>query len=169
MKSLHRIIGVAAVTAVALGVGGAALAAAPRVEVSVRVEREVVKADASGRRVVERRPVDAASPGDVLVYTLVARNTGEGPAIHPSLEDPIPVGTELVVDSIDHDVASPAASLDGGKTWQAFPATVERRTDDGRVETVPAPPASYTHLRWTLSGPLGPGESKDVSFKVRIR
>jgi len=147
----------------------AALASTPRVQVEVRVEREIVRADASGRKVVERKPVDVARPGDVLVYTLQARNVGDGPAVDARLEDPIPQGTVLVIDSLEHGAAVPSASLDGGATWQSFPATVETHGEDGRVERVPAPPESYTHLRWTLPGALGPGEGKDVRFKVRIR
>lgn len=148
---------------------GLAFAAGPKVEVSILVEREVVREDASGKREVVRELVRAASAGDVLVYTLTARNAGDGPAIDPRIEDPIPAGTILVLDSLENDGTVPTASLDGGKAWQPFPAVIEKRGTDGSTETVPAPAEAYTHLRWTLPGPLGPGESKDVRFKVRIR
>lgn len=146
-----------------------AAAAEPKVEVTVRVEREVVKEDASGRRVVERQPVRAASAGDVLVYTLDARNVGDAPAATARLEDPIPKGTVLVLDSVGSEDGPVLASLDGGASWTPFPATVEKKTEDGRVERVPAPAEAYTHLRWSLPGSLEPGANHDVSFKVRIR
>ncbi len=142
--------------------------ASPKVEVSVTVEREAVRVDASGNRHVERTPVQIANPGDVLVYTVKAQNTGDAPALDASLEDPLPGGTELIVESLESGAAAPSASLDGGRTWQPFPAKVERRSAEGKVETVAAPPSAYTHLRWTLAGPLGPGESKDVRFKGRV-
>lgn len=146
-----------------------ATAGSPRLEVQVRVEREVVKDDPSGRRVVHREPVGVATPGDTLVYTLEARNAGDASAVGANLDDPIPEGTTLVVDSIDRAGASISASLDGAKTWVAFPATLERRADDGSVQRVPAPAEAYTHLRWSLPGAIAPGESRNVSFKVRIR
>lgn len=146
-----------------------ATAGSPRLEVQVRVEREVVKDDPSGRRVVHREPVGVATPGDTLVYTLEARNAGDAIAVGANLDDPIPEGTTLVVDSIDRAGASISASLDGAKTWVAFPATLERRAEDGSVQRVPAPAEAYTHLRWSLPGAIAPGESRNVSFKVRIR
>ena len=145
-----------------------AAAGAPKIELAVQVERELVHIDAGGKKIVERNPVDIAKPGDVLVYTLTATNVGVGPALEARLEDPLPTGAELILDSLEHGRATPTASLDGGKTWQPFPAQVDRRGADGKVESVPAPADSYTHLRWTLAEPLAPGETKDIQFKVRI-
>jgi uncharacterized repeat protein (TIGR01451 family) len=158
--------------AAALGAVGTvvlATAGSPRLEVSVRVEREVVKDDPSGRRIVHREPVRVATPGDTLVYTLEARNSGDGSAVGANLDDPIPEGTTLVIDSVDRTGAVISASLDGAKSWVAFPATLESKADDGTVTRVPAPAEAYTHLRWSLPGAIAPGESRNVSFKVRIR
>ncbi len=167
-RPIRRHVVLSALLAVCAASLTLAAAPAPKVEVSVSVERESVRVDASGKTHVERTPVQVANPGDVLVYTVKAHNAGDGPALEASLEDPLPPGTELVVDSLENGQASALASLDGGKTWQPYPARVERRLPDGKVETVAAPPAAYTHLRWTLSGPLAAGESKDVRFKVRV-
>ena len=145
-----------------------AVTGAPKIEIEVQVERELVRIDAGGKKIVERNPVDIAKPGDVLVYTLTATNVGVGPALEARLEDPLPTGAELILDSLEHGRTTPTASLDGGKTWQPFPAQVERRGADGKVESIPAPAERYTHLRWTLAEPLAPGESKDVRFKVRV-
>ena len=153
----------------AIATAAAATAGAPRLEVNVRVEREVVRDDPSGRRVVHREPVGVANPGDTLVYTLEARNAGDGQAVGARLDDPIPDGTTLVVDSVDAAGSSMFASLDGAKTWVAFPATVEIRAEDGSVRRQPAPAEAYTHLRWSLPGAIAPGASRNVSFKVRIR
>jgi uncharacterized repeat protein (TIGR01451 family) len=148
---------------------GTVLAAAPKVEVDVSVQKEIVVQSPDGGRAVERRPVDVARPGDVLVYTLRARNAGDGPALGTTLDDPLPEGTVLLPDSVESGGSAVHASLDGGKSWGPYPVLVERAGADGRVERVPAPADSYTHLRWVLAEPLGPGEDTNVSFKVRIR
>ena len=153
----------------AVATAALAITGGPHIEVNVRVEREVVKDDPSGRRLVHREPVGVASPGDTLVYTLEARNAGDARAVGAHLDDPIPDGTTLVVESVEKAGASMFASLDGAKSWVAFPATVEQRAADGSVRRVPAPAEAYTHLRWSLPGSIEPGESRNVSFKVRIR
>lgn len=159
----------ALIVAAAFALTAQAQASVPKVEVAIQAHKEVVRVDASGRKAVELKPASEAATGDVIVYTLRASNTGTGPAMSPRIEDPIPSGTVLVLDSLAKDGYAIEASLDGGTTWQPFPATVTRRNDKGVEETVPAPAELYTTLRWVLNGPLQPGDGKDVSFKVRIR
>jgi len=140
--------------------------APPRLEVTVSVQREAVHVDASGRSTVVLEPVKTANPGDVLVYRLHATNVGLGPAREAKIDDSIPTGTVLMPDSVGKNVH---ASLDGGKTWQAFPATIARKREDGQLERVPAPASAYTHLRWMLEDAVPPGGSAEVGFKVQVQ
>ena len=143
-------------------------AAGPKVEVTVEVEQEVIREGTDGAPTVERQPVGLASPGDILVYTVRAQNLGEEPAFDPRLQDPIPQGTVLLPESVTR--INVTASLDGGVNWEPFPVRVLVGEDeDGEPLYEETPPETYTHLRWQLDGPLGPGEAKEVSFKVRIR
>lgn len=142
---------------------------APSVAVSIDVAREITVADPSGRLVTRHEPVKVAGPGDVLVYTLRAENVGSSPAFHARLRDQIPAGTVLITDSVVPEGAQISASLDGGETWNEFPVIVERTLDDGSSHRAPAPPEAYTHLQWLLAGQIGPGEQREVSFKVRIQ
>jgi uncharacterized repeat protein (TIGR01451 family) len=140
--------------------------APPRLEVTVSVQREAVRVDANGRSTVVLEPVKTAIPGDVLVYRLRATNLGLGPAREAKIDDPIPSGTVLMPDSVGKNVH---ASLDGGKTWQEFPATITRKRDDGQVERVPAPASAYTNLRWMLEDAVPPGGTAEVGFKVQVQ
>jgi uncharacterized repeat protein (TIGR01451 family) len=144
-------------------------AATPRVNVTIQVEREVTEPDPAGRPVIHREPVETAGPGDVLVYTLQAKNVGASPAFNARLQDEIPRGTVLVTESVPPGSTRVMASLDGGSTWQDFPALIERRLEDGTTAQAPAAADSYTHLRWVLAGRLDPGDQREVSFKVRIQ
>ena len=159
----------AVVLAMSFGLASAALATTPNVQVAIQAHKEVVTVDAHGKKSVSLSPAIEADSGDTIVYVLHAKNSGTGAAVDARIVDPIPTGTVLVLDSVKRDGHRVEASLDGGTTWQAFPATVTRMTAAGQQETVPAPAESYTTLRWVLNGPLQPGDGRDVSFKVRIR
>jgi len=148
---------------------GAAWATSPKVEITVQAQKEVVKVDAHGKKSVTLAAAKDAASGDVLVYTLRAANSGTGPAVNPRIEDPIPEGTVLVLDSVKKGGYGIEASLDHGKSWQAFPASMTRVSASGASETIPAPPEYYTTLRFVLDGPLAPGDGRDVTFKVQIR
>lgn len=146
----------------------AAQSGAPDVRIEVEVQREVVKTDAEGREVRVLEDVDVSRPGDVLVYTVRARNDGSGPALNARIDDPIPAGTVLLTDSVDSDGLDTVASLDRGKTFKPFPVLVRTKADDGKDALAPAPPEAYTHLRWVLDEPLAPGATRATTFKVRV-
>jgi len=148
---------------------GAVWATDPKVEITVKAQKEVVKIDAGGKKSVTLAAAKDAASGDVLVYTLRAANHGTAAAVNPRIEDPIPEGTVLLLDSVKEDGYGIEASLDHGKSWQSFPASMKRVSATGAMETVPAPPESYTTLRFVLDGPLAPGAGRDVTFKVQIR
>jgi uncharacterized repeat protein (TIGR01451 family) len=143
--------------------------APPSLTVSVGVQREVVRLDAAGRPTTTLEPVTETSPGDVLVYRLRATNVGLAPAHDARIDDPIPAGTVLVRESLPGTARRLQASVDGGKTWQAYPATVSHRRQDGAIVQVPAPAEAYTHLRFHLEGALPPGRSAEVGFKVKVQ
>ena len=159
---------VLAATAPALAAAPAPDTAPPRLEVTVAVQREVTRVDVHGRSQVVLEPVKTANPGDVLVYRLRATNVGLTPAREARIDDPIPAGTVLVPESLKAG-KNVHASIDGGKTWQPFPAMVARKRDDGQVERVAAPASAYTHLRWVLEQAVPPGESAEVGFKVQVQ
>jgi uncharacterized repeat protein (TIGR01451 family) len=149
---------------------GPRAAPGPDVKVTVEVLQEIIREDADGNLVTDQQPVGLASPGDILVYTVRAENLGDGPAFDPRLQDPVPEGTVLLPESVTLKDVTTTASLDGGETWEPFPVRILVGEDDNgqpRYEQVPA--EAYTNLRWNLTGPLGPGEAKEVSFKVRVR
>lgn len=155
-------------TLIALLGGTAAVAQSPEVAITISVEREITRVDGDGRTVVTTEPVDAARPGDILVYTLSAVNRGVTPALGTRIVDPIPGGTVLLVDDLATGDRPTVVSLDGGRSWQGFPARIQQVDSDGGSRLVAAPAAAYTHLRWDLTTPLGPGETHDVSFRVRV-
>lgn len=145
-------------------------ASAPRPEVNVTIaqQREVTRTLPSGEIKVEREAVTETKSGDVLVYTLTATNTGVVPAYGSEIEDPVPEGTTLILESLAGNPPS-AVSLDGGKSWQSYPATIVHKQTNGSETRTKAPADSYSRLRWVLGGTLKTNESRQISFKVRVR
>jgi uncharacterized repeat protein (TIGR01451 family) len=139
-------------------------------QVEVSVLQEVIRTDESGQAIVERKPVSVATPGTILAYTLHATNRSGSDVYDARIEDPIPNGTTLLPGSVDVNGLTITASIDGGESWKSFPVLVAAGEDAaGQPVYQQAPGDSYTHLRWLLDGPLPPGATKEVSFKVQVR
>ena len=161
-----RIFLLAALVAMA---GPPAIAEQPRVALNVDVKEEISRTDAQGRIQVVHQPVERAEPGDVLVYTLTYTNVGGNPAVNAKVDDPIPSGTILLPGSVSGDRALITFSVDGGKNFFAFPAKVTEVGLDGRSVEKEAPADRYTHIRWSATDPLAPGETRSAAFKVVVR
>ncbi len=118
---------------------------------------------------VELPAAASVQPGEVLRYTIAAENqTGED-IPNFILTQPIPDAVVYIPDSsqIDTD-AEITYSIDNGETFTLNP-TVEVTLENGEVETQPAPPETYTHLRWTLTNPLPPTTVVTGQFEVRVQ
>jgi len=149
--------------------GRAAQPGQPQVVLSVDVKEEISAPDPKGNLRVVRKGVERASPGDVLVYTLTYTNFGKEPAANARVDDPIPSGTVLLPASVLGERAGITFSVDGGKSFAAYPVMKTVSGPDGKPASVEAPAESYTHIRWTAQEPIAPGESRSAAFKVIVR
>ena len=141
----------------------------PQLRVDLQVEKELVETSASGETTVRRLAVDSAGIGDVLVYTLNIFNEGNSSAHAARVVDPIPDGTVLIPDSVEGPGADITYSIDGGSSFSPYPITRKVTGSDGRLEDAPVPAEQYTHVRWTLTEPLAPGQVRTANFKVRVQ
>ena len=82
------------------------------------------------------------------------------------VEDQIPKGTTYLDNSAFGNDAEVTFSVDGGKTYSA-PEKLQINGADGKMR--PALAGDYTHIRWTVNGPLAPGAGGSVSFRARIK
>jgi uncharacterized repeat protein (TIGR01451 family) len=141
--------------------------AKPRVEISISQAREVVEVK-DGVRSVKLVPVQTASPGDVVQYTLSFANKGDEVARDAVIDDPVPQGTTFASAVAGLEGVALSYSADGGKTFApADRLTREVRLATGAVEKRAVPPSEYTHLRWTIRQ-IPPGAGGAVSFQVRV-
>lgn len=141
----------------------------PKLRIDLQVERELLETTPAGEPVLRREPAEDVTAGDVLVYTLNIQNEGRGPAHRARVVDPVPAGTVLIPDSVAGNGAEVTYSIDGGESFAAYPITRKVTAPDGRQQEVPVPVEEYTHVRWTLTETLDPGQVRTANFKVRVQ
>ena len=97
--------------------------------------------------------------GDIIMYTVVAKNNSRCPLKNLVLKQPIPQGTEYVKGSaMAIDGAELLFSIDGGKTFSAKPT----------VDKQPVPETSYNYLRWRFIGKTPANAQIKTTYKLRI-
>ena len=156
-----------AVFVLVLGLSAAmALAAGGNLAGSLEAFRVVVTEEG----VEDFLPADNARPSDTIEYRLTYTNTGDEPVQNIFITDPIPFGTEFV-----HPAATELAegdveySIDGGKTYHAWPILVKKTNENGEEEMVEATPDMVTHLRWALNEPIQPNQGITVTYRTVIK
>jgi uncharacterized repeat protein (TIGR01451 family) len=118
---------------------------------------------------VQTKPVQGLTlhAGDVVRYTIDAKNDGDEAAFGFTAVGPVPAHTQYVSGSARG--AQPAQiqySLDG-KAWASQPA-VRVKTDRGMREK-PAPASAYVSVRFTSLKPLQPKASAQYSYEVVVK
>jgi uncharacterized repeat protein (TIGR01451 family) len=93
----------------------------------------------------------SAVPGNLLTYTVVYTSAGSTDAFNAVIIDLVPAATAYVSGSAMGAGTTIAYSHDGGITY------------DGS-ETAPV-----THVRWTVTAPLAPGDSGTLSFQTQVQ
>lgn len=116
-------------------------------------------------------PLDKATvvnPGEILDWTIVSMNDGNGAAMDYKTVGHIPAGTTFVAGSAKADGAKTVYSIDNGKSYSAQPM-IEVKQPDGSVKQVPAPVSMYTEIRYEWADPLAQGGNLSASYKVRVK
>ena len=126
------------------------------------VEKEIVVQMPDGTESVTRGPAEMVVPGERIVYTLNFTNDDAAPASDLVLTMPVPTEIKYMGGSATENGARTVYSADGG---QSFAERSQLRTlgADGNVRT--AVDEDITHIRWTVAGPVGVGETGNLSFK----
>jgi uncharacterized repeat protein (TIGR01451 family) len=161
-----KVWGVAALVVLGLAT---TLQAASGPEVKVRLNGSVQGRPNSGVAWISLKDGTQVAPGEKILYTVDLTNDGGQSARNPVALGPVPAGTAFVPGTattgpdlkVDY-------SIDGGKTFSAKP-TVTVTGKDGRPQVVPAPPETYTTIRWTWGTPLPAGATASVSYQVQVR
>jgi uncharacterized repeat protein (TIGR01451 family) len=99
-------------------------------------------------------------PGDIIKYTVIARNNSRCPLKNLILKQPIPKGTNYLKDSATSaNGAELLFSIDGGKTFVSQPM----------IGTQPAPTTAYNYLRWKFNGLMATNAQVKTSYKLQVK
>lgn len=129
--------------------------------VTVKLEANVVKMVEGKERLF---PEAKASPGDMVEYSAICKNTGSQRVTNLQPLIPIPAGTELDLKSIKPDALSATAD---GVVFSPIPLRKEVKQADGTVKQELVPAREYRAVRWSVAQ-LDPGGSAVVSLRVRV-
>jgi uncharacterized repeat protein (TIGR01451 family) len=124
-------------------------------------------ADSAQAAGAERRQGSLVRPGDLLGYSLTFTNTNSSAVSNVQFVDPLPMG--LVYEAGSARADKPVRieySIDGGKSYAARPMITVMEA--GRPVEKAAPVQSYTHIRWTVTGPLDSGAQVTAGFQAEV-
>jgi len=145
----------------------AAAWAAPKVDLAITAEKEVV-VEEDGKKVTKRVAAGEAAPGETIIFTIAYANTGDEKATNVVINNPLPEGTAYVPGSAT-EVGEVTFSIDKGETFKnPSLLTYEITTPDGKKEKRTASPEQYTHVRWQLPE-IPAGEKGEVGFRVQVK
>ncbi len=137
----------------------------PGLQASPTVERVIEMESEDGSTEVEYVPLDTASPGEELVYSLNFQNGGDAPVDGVVLILPVPEEVSFVEDSATTEEAAVDFSVDGGNTFSPWDALA---TPEGDTTSILAT-ATITHVRWTLRDKIAPGQEGTLSFRAVLK
>lgn len=142
------------------------LPVAKRVVLTLKADKKTIK---DSKEIFEPIAGKASvKPGDIIMYTIVAKNNSRCPLKNLILKQPIPKGTNYLKDSAmailpgrgsANDGAELLFSIDGGKTFTAKPM----------VGTEPAPATDYNYLRWKFIGRMAANAQVKTTYKLQVK
>jgi uncharacterized repeat protein (TIGR01451 family) len=162
---IRRFLTLGAATVAAFALASAALAEAGSIELKARAEKRVLLQAPDGGAQETFVPVAKVLPGDVVAYTIEARNVSQQSADRVVITDPIPSEMKYLDGSATQAGAELLFSVDGGFRFDA-PQNLSVANEDGSRR--PAVASDYTHVRWVFASPLAPAELRSVRFLAQL-
>ncbi len=130
-----------------------------RVLLTLKAGKKVVQKD---KKVVFQPIVGKASvkPGDVIEYTVIAKNNSHCPLKNLMLKQPIPRGTNYLKDSASGLAGAELLfSIDGGKTFVAKP----------KIANKEAPAEAYNYIRWRFPKKIDTKSQVTTTYKLQVK
>ena len=136
------------------------------IELRTVVEKEVFEFNEEGRKVLVRKPAGKVIPGDEVVYTIFYTNTGQDPADKIVITNPVPEHMVYKMDSAAGKGCVITFSVDKGKTYNTFE---DLRVTSANGTLRPPLVSELTHIHWTVTKSLPPGQKGFVVYRATLQ
>ena len=147
----------------------ASVFAAPKVNLELIAEKEVIEINKKGKEVKKRIQTNETVPGDVLFYTITYENVGDETATQAAINNSIPKGTLYQDKSAWGDNSDIIFSIDSGGTYKKPGSlTYELEGPDGKKQTRTASSEQYTDIRWVIEE-IAPNTKGRVGYSVVVQ
>lgn len=135
------------------------------IELKTVAETEVEALDEQGQRTTRLVPAGKVVPGTEVVWTVTASNVCDKPADKVFIDNPIPAQMSYVPDSAVGAGADILFSTDGRQFAGAEALRVSAADGSQRA----ARSSDYTHIRWSLRNPIGPGQVAVARYRAALK
>jgi uncharacterized repeat protein (TIGR01451 family) len=131
---------------------------AKRVTLTLKADKQVMTDNKIGFQPIAGKA--SVKPGDIIMYTVIAKNNSDCPLRNLVLKQPIPKGTIYVKDSaMEIEGAELLFSIDRGKTFSAKPA----------IGKEVAPATDYNYLRWHFRRKVAANAQVKTTYKLQVK
>jgi uncharacterized repeat protein (TIGR01451 family) len=161
----HKTVGFAVLLLMATGAVPVAAEGATGVALTTTAEKEIEVKNEDGELERKRITAERVIPGEEVIYTISARNEGADPAENVVITDPIPEHMTYVAGSAAGMSTDVRFSIAGGESWDTADAL---RVIDAQGVAHRASAEDYTHIQWTFTRSLEPGEDGTVHFRATL-
>jgi hypothetical protein len=97
-------------------------------------------------------------------------NMGETTVRNVTVVDPVPAGTEYIARTATRpNEGAVEFSIDGGKTYHAWPVRIKQRTAEGNDVEVEATPDMVTHIQWLIASDFEPDTEITFSYRAIVK
>ncbi len=144
----------------------AAPAFADGISLTTKVEKRLLVPSAEGEMQERFVPPSKVVPGDIVAYTISAKNDSAEPAEQVVITDPVPEHMQYVEGSAADNGARVLFSVDGGFRFDVA-ENLSVTTEDGFVR--PATAGDYTHIRWVFADAIAPSAERAVRFFAQLQ
>jgi uncharacterized repeat protein (TIGR01451 family) len=124
------------------------------------VEVATVSVDENGQEQVTYTLAEEVAPGDQVRYTINYTNAGNESASNVKLDMPVPAEVDFIEGSADATSAEISYSADNGETFASRGTLTVTEAGEPQAATA----KDITHVRWTFTGDIAPGEAGNISY-----
>lgn len=124
------------------------------------VEVATITVDENGQEFVTYALANEVAPGDQVRYTINYTNSGDESASNVKLDMPVPAEVDFIEGSAEASMAEITYSADNGETFTSRGTLTVTEAGEPQAATA----KDITHVRWTFTGDIAPGEAGSISY-----